>query len=50
MEGAVLDAQPDGTILAEFSFASQTAGTDGDFVLGVLAEGQYEVIRIHDQE
>jgi hypothetical protein len=41
----VLDAKPDGSCLAEFAFAPQTAGTDGDFVQGVLAEGQYEIIQ-----
>jgi hypothetical protein len=32
MRGAVLDAKPDGSILAEFAFAPQTADSDGDFV------------------
>ena len=45
MRGAVLDAKPDGTCLAEFAFTRQTADTDGDFVQGVLTEGQYEIIR-----
>jgi hypothetical protein len=45
MRGAVLDAKPDGTCLAEFAFAPQTADTDGDFVQAVLTEGQYEIIR-----
>ena len=34
MRGAVLDAKPGGSILAEFAFASQTADSDGDFVSG----------------
>lgn len=50
MEGAVLDAKPDGSILAEFAFAPQTADSDGDFVQGVLTAGQYEIIRVHNQE
>jgi hypothetical protein len=50
MEGAVLDAKPDGTILAEFAFAPQTADSDGDFVQGVLTAGQYEVTWVHNQE
>ena len=45
MRGAVLDARPDGTCLAEFAFTPQTAGTDGNFVQGVLTEGQYEIIQ-----
>ena len=45
MRGAVLDAKTDGTCLAEFAFTPQTADTDGDFVQGVLTEGQYEIIR-----
>jgi hypothetical protein len=45
MMGAVLDAKPNGACLAEFTFTPQTADTDGDFVQGVLTEGQYEVIR-----
>ena len=45
MRGAVLDAKPDGTCLAEFAFTPQTADIDGDFVQGVLTEGQYEIIR-----
>jgi hypothetical protein len=47
MRGAVLDAKPDGSILAEFAFAPQTADSDGDFVQGVLTAGQYEVIQAH---
>jgi hypothetical protein len=29
----------------ELTFRPQTADEDGDFVLAVLAEGQYEVIK-----
>jgi hypothetical protein len=43
--GAVLHAKPDGTCLAEFTFALQTADSDGDFVQGVLTRDQYEVIQ-----
>jgi hypothetical protein len=32
----VLHAKPDGTCLAEFTFALQTDDSDGDFVQGVL--------------
>jgi hypothetical protein len=45
MRGAVLDAKPDGSILAEFAFAPQTADSEGDFVQGVLTAGQYEAIK-----
>ena len=45
IRGAVLDAKPDGTCLAEFAFAPQTADTDGNFVQAVLTQGQYEIIR-----
>jgi hypothetical protein len=45
LRGAVLDARPDGSCLAEFAFEPQTADTDGDFVRAVLTPGQYEVIR-----
>jgi hypothetical protein len=45
LRGAVLDAKPDGSCLAEFAFAPQTADTDGDFVQAVLTKGQYEIIR-----
>jgi hypothetical protein len=45
MRGAVLETWPDGSILVDFAFTSQTADTDGDFVQGVLTEGQYEVIQ-----
>ena len=45
MRGAVLETWPDGSILVDFAFAPQTADTDGDFVQGVLTEGQYEIIR-----
>ncbi len=47
MMGAVLDAKPDGSILAEFAFAPQTADSDGDFVQGILTAGQYEVIQAY---
>ena len=47
IRGAVLDAKPDGSILAEFAFAPQTADSDGDFVQGVLTAGQYEVIQAY---
>jgi hypothetical protein len=30
---------------AGFAFAPQAADTDGDFVQGILAEGQYEIIQ-----
>ena len=50
MRGAVLDAKPDGSILAEFAFSPQTADSDGDFVQGVLTAGQYEVIKSYVQE
>jgi hypothetical protein len=46
MRGAVLHAKPGGTCLAEFAFTPQTADTDGDFVQGVLTEGQYEIVQI----
>jgi hypothetical protein len=49
-EGAVLDARPDGSCLVEVALAPQTADDDGDFVQVVLADGQYEVIQVHDQE
>ena len=45
LRGAVLDAKPDGTCLAEFALAPQTADTDGDFFQAVLTQGQYEIIR-----
>jgi hypothetical protein len=45
MRGAVLETWPDGSILADFAFAPQTADTDGDFVQGLLTQGQYEVIQ-----
>ena len=45
MEGAVMEVMPDGTCLAELAFRPQTADQDGDFVLALLAEGQYEIIR-----
>jgi hypothetical protein len=45
IRGAVIDAKPDGSCLAEFAFTSQTADTDGDFVQAVLTKGQYEIIR-----
>ena len=45
IRGAIIDAKPDGTCLAEFAFAPQTADSDGDFVQAILTEGQYEIIR-----
>jgi hypothetical protein len=45
MRGAVLETWPDGSILVDFAFAPQTADTDGNFVQGVLTQGQYEVIQ-----
>jgi hypothetical protein len=45
MRGAVLETWPDGSILVDFAFAPQTDDTDGDFVQGVLTQGQYEVIQ-----
>jgi hypothetical protein len=45
MTGAVLETWPDGGILVDFAFAPQTADTDGDFVQGVVTQGQYEVIQ-----
>jgi hypothetical protein len=44
MKGTVLEARPDGSCLAEFAFAPQTADSDGDFVQGILTRDQYEVI------
>lgn len=44
--GAVIDAKPDGTCLAEFALTPQTTDPDGEFVQGVLTEGQYEVIQL----
>lgn len=44
MEGVVLEAKPDGTVLVELAFTLQTADQDGDFVQAVLSEGQYEII------
>lgn len=35
---------PDGTCLAELTVTPETAGQDGDFVLAMLTEGQYETI------
>jgi hypothetical protein len=48
-EGAVLNAGPDGSCLAGVALAPRTADDDGDFVQVVLADGQDEVIRVHDQ-
>lgn len=45
VRGAVIDVRPDGTCLAEFAFAPQTADTNGDFVQAVLTKSQYEIIR-----
>jgi hypothetical protein len=44
MKGTVLETRPDGSCLAEFAFAPQTADRDGDFVQGILTRDQYEVI------
>jgi len=44
MKGTVLEARSDGSCLAEFTFAPQTADSDGDFVQGILTRDQYEVI------
>jgi hypothetical protein len=44
MRGTVLEARPDGSCLAEFAFAPQTVESDGDFVQGILARDQYEII------
>jgi hypothetical protein len=44
MKGTVLEARPDGSCLAEFAFAPQTADNDGDFVQGILTRDQYEMI------
>jgi len=44
MEGTVLETRPDGSCLAEFAFAPQTADSDGDFVQGILTRDQYELI------
>ena len=44
MKGTVLEARSDGSCLAEFAFAPQTADSDGDFVQGILTRDQYEVI------
>ena len=49
-EGPVLGARLDGSCLVEVALAPQTADDDGDFVQVVLADGQYEVIRVHDQD
>ena len=40
----VLEARADGSCLAEFAFAPQTADSDGDFVQGILTRDQYEII------
>jgi hypothetical protein len=44
MKGTVLEARSDGSCLAEFAFAPQTADSDGDFVQGILTRDQYEII------
>jgi hypothetical protein len=44
MKGTVLEARPDGSCLAEFAFAPQTADRDGDFVQGILTRDQYKII------
>ena len=46
MKGMILEARPDGSCLAEFAFAPQTADTDGDFAQGILTRDQYEIIEI----
>jgi hypothetical protein len=42
--GRCPEARSDGSCLAEFAFAPQTADSDGDFVQGILTRDQYEVI------
>lgn len=44
MKGTVLEARSDGSCLAEFAFAPQTADSDGDFVQGILTRGQHKII------
>jgi hypothetical protein len=44
MVGAVMEVLLDGTCLVDLAFRPQTADQDGDFVLALLAEGQYEII------
>jgi hypothetical protein len=44
MRGTRTIAELDGSCLAEFAFAPQTADSDGDFVQGILTRDQYEVI------
>lgn len=44
MKGTVLEARSDGSCLAEFAFAPQTADSDGDFVHGILTREQYDII------
>jgi hypothetical protein len=43
MEGVILEIMADGTCLVELVLTPQTANRDGDFVLAVLAAGQYEI-------
>ena len=43
MEGAVLEARPDGTCLVEVAFTPQTPGHDGDFAVVRVTAGQYEI-------
>ena len=49
-EGAALNARPGGLLLAGVALAPQTADDDGDFGQAVPGDGQYEVIRVHDQD
>jgi len=44
MRGTRTIAELDGSCLAEFAFAPQTADSDGEFVQGILTRDQYEVI------
>jgi hypothetical protein len=44
MKGTVLEARSDGSCMAEFAFAPQTADSDGDFAQSVLTQDQYEII------
>jgi hypothetical protein len=46
VEGTVLEARADGTCVAEVALTPQIgSGGDGDFVLIVLAQDQYEVLQ-----
>jgi hypothetical protein len=44
LEGFVLHAGDDGSVLVELALKPQTASEDGDFVQVELTAGQYEVI------